>query len=51
MIKVSRAELREFLEWKMERDPSKQEVIEFENFVAIDIPEWLKDNWKSWTRL
>ncbi len=50
MIKVSRAELREFLTMKLERTPTEQEVIEFENFVVIDVPDWLTDNYKSWIR-
>ncbi len=51
MIKISRAELREFLTMKLERVPSKRELLEFEDFVLIDIPDWLRDNWKAWISL
>ncbi len=51
MIKVSRAELQEFLAMKLERSPTRREILEFENFVLIDIPDWLRDNWKAWISL
>lgn len=48
MIKITKSDLREFLHDEMERDPTNEEVEEFEDYVVIDIGDWLRDNYKAW---
>jgi cell division septum initiation protein DivIVA len=45
---VKRSEIVEFLYERLEREPTKEEVDEFIDFVQNDLWEWLKDNFKAW---
>lgn len=49
-IIVTEEKIAEFLEEKLERKPTFEEVSDFLQFVEADTYEWLRDNFKSWIR-
>jgi len=47
---VSEEEIREELEYGLDREPSEEELADFKEFLSADVPQWLIDNRKSYVR-
>ena len=50
VILITKEEIAEFLEAELEREPTYGEVEDFMQYVEADQYEWLRDNFKSWSR-
>ncbi len=49
LIEISSEEVAEFLEEEIEREPTPEEVKQFEEYLVDDIYEWMRDNYKAWS--
>lgn len=49
-IHIAKQEIVDFLTEFMGHKPTEQDVSEFTKFASRDTHEWLKDNFKSWSR-
>jgi DNA-directed RNA polymerase specialized sigma subunit len=43
-------DIKDELEFHLERKPTKEEIKAFIGFLEVDIPQWLTDNAKNWVR-
>lgn len=49
-IRISAKDLREWLEGRLERKPTDDEVADFIGFIERDVPQFLTDNAKEFSR-
>jgi len=49
-LHISEEDIREELEYGLEREPSEEELSEFKEFLLTDVPQWLVDNRKIYIR-
>ena len=49
-LHVEEEDIRERLKTVLEREPSEEELAKFKGYLAIDVPQWLSDNIRSFTR-
>lgn len=47
---ITEREIKEAFEGVFERKPNRQELSDFKEYLALDIPQWLKDNAKSFNK-
>ena len=49
-LHIEEEDIRERLKTGLEREPSEEELAKFKGYLAIDVPQWLSDNLKSFMR-
>jgi len=47
---ITEREIRESLENVLERKPTRKELSDFKAYLNTDLPQWLRDNAKSFVR-
>ncbi|NVL93343.1 MAG: hypothetical protein HWN71_09965 [Desulfobacterales bacterium] len=49
-IIIKREDVAEYLETQLDREPTFKEVEDFLDYLEVDVPQWLRDNAKTFLR-
>ena len=49
-IVISAEDITDYLESELERKPTKEEMEKFRACIIRDMPQWLRDNARWWSR-